>query len=222
MGVFRAAIVIDYQNLHLTGHYLFPTCSGRPRHKCLIDPLLFGERLMFVWNRAQQQGMAHAVISKILVYRGQPSADFEPRAYAWSNVQREYWERDLRVSVTLRPLRYSMQYTAAGKRAVGPDGRHITTGPPPEKGVDVLCALALVRECRDPRTDLVILASVDSDLQPALDEALTMRTAKIETVSWRLPHARYPQLRPTSPRRVWNTNLNENDFHASRDTTNHQ
>ena len=33
-----------------------------------------------------------------------------------------------------------------------------------EKGVDVLCALAAVREAQDPDTDLVILASSDSDL----------------------------------------------------------
>lgn len=46
------------------------------------------------------------------------------------------------------------------------------------------CALALVRSARDPNIDLVVLASSDSDLVPALDEALAQGTAKVETVCW--------------------------------------
>ncbi|MGL5826751.1 MAG: hypothetical protein ACRCYU_18365 [Nocardioides sp.] len=33
-----------------------------------------------------------------------------------------------------------------------------------------MCALALLRQARRPDVDLVILASLDSDLTPALDE----------------------------------------------------
>jgi uncharacterized protein (UPF0548 family) len=53
-----------------------------------------------------------------------------------------------------------------------------------EEGVDVLCALALIREASDPNIDLVILASQDTDLEAALDEALSLGTAKAETASW--------------------------------------
>ncbi|HEY4420939.1 MAG TPA: hypothetical protein VGN22_15560 [Pseudonocardia sp.] len=52
-----------------------------------------------------------------------------------------------------------------------------------EKGIDVLCALAMVREARSPDVDLGILASHDSDLEPALDEAIALQYAKVETFS---------------------------------------
>ncbi|NMH98748.1 NYN domain-containing protein [Pseudonocardia sp. K10HN5] len=64
------------------------------------------------------------------------------------------------------------------------DGRFIVKGTPREKGVDVRCALTFVREARQPDIDLVILASHDSDLDPALDEAAALGMAKVETFCW--------------------------------------
>ena len=94
-------------------------------------------------------------------------------------------------------------------------------GGPQEKGVDVLCALAAVREAQDPATDLVVLASSDSDLAPALDEVRSLGTAKIETFCWydELTRRGY-QLHPTDRSRpVWNTKLNEAAFRACWDPT---
>jgi hypothetical protein len=70
-------------------------------------------------------------------------------------------------------------------------------------------------------TDLVILASADSDLEPALDEALELKSAKIETVSWydAARSHRGHQLRPGGGRRLWNTRLAEPQFRASWDPT---
>ncbi|MEN3360048.1 MAG: hypothetical protein V7637_4030 [Mycobacteriales bacterium] len=122
-----------------------------------------------------------------------------------------------------RPLKYSYQRDSTGRLATGPDGKLIVAGKE-EKGVDVLCALALVREAADPGVDLVILASSDSDLEPALDEALRLGSAKVETVSWHDPAqpGRRQQLRPTDrARRLWNTRLGENEFQRSRDLTNY-
>ena len=90
-----------------------------------------------------------------------------------------------------------------------------------EKGVDVLCALAAVREAEDPAIDLVILASSDSDLAPAIDEVRLRATAKIETFCWydTLTGRGY-RLHPTDRTRpVWNTKLDEADFRASWDPT---
>ncbi|MGH3611579.1 MAG: hypothetical protein ACRDRK_02955 [Pseudonocardia sp.] len=103
---------------------------------------------------------------------------------------------------------------------VGPDGKRVVESKA-EKGIDVLCALAVVREAQRADVDLVILASHDSDLEPALDEALVLGSAKIETFSWHdpaQPH-RIRQLRPGSGRRIWNTRLGETEFRNCWDLT---
>jgi hypothetical protein len=61
-------------------------------------------------------------------------------------------------------------------------GRYVTCGAKSKlsvfvKGVDVLVALALVREAADPNVGLVILASHDTDLAPALDAGWTTATS---------------------------------------------
>ena len=53
-----------------------------------------------------------------------------------------------------------------------------------EKGIDVLCALALVDLARSGRYDVVVLASRDTDLAPALDNAARTTRTKIEAVKW--------------------------------------
>ena len=84
--------------------------------------------------------------------------------------------------------------------------------------MDVLCALAMVREAQNPSFDLVVLASQDSDLEPALDEAILLATAKIETTSWfdsQSPRASR-EIRP-SARKIWNTRLGPEVFRAAQD-----
>ena len=220
----RTSVVIDYQNVHLTGHGLFASTSNLPRHETLVDPLHFANRLIAARNRSQRAGYAEAVLCKVPVFRGQPSSEHDPAAYARSQAQKAQWERDRKVTVTLRPLKYEYERDAAGKHVLDIDGRKIVTGPPREKGVDVLCALALVREAQDPSIDLVILASSDSDLAPALDEVQDLGTAKVETFCWFDDVTRRGfQVHPTNRSRpVWNTRLREQDFLASIDRTDYR
>ena len=109
------------------------------------------------------------------MFRGQPSPDHDQAAYARNQAQKSHWERDPRVTVTMRPLKYAYIRDKDGSLIRGLDGRKVPTGEKRVKGIDVLCALALVRASTDPSIDLVILASSDSDLEPALDEALASR-----------------------------------------------
>ena len=53
-----------------------------------------------------------------------------------------------------------------------------------EKGVDVLYALALIGLARSGLYDVVVLASRDTDLAPALDSAARATSTKIETAKW--------------------------------------
>ncbi|UUT36420.1 hypothetical protein [Microbacterium elymi] len=212
----RAAVIIDYQNVHLTGVGLFE--HHQPPHEHLVHPLHFANQLITRRNSNQREGRAHATLRKVLVYRGLPSADIDPKAYARNLAQKAHWEQDPRVSVTLRPLKYRYARAQDGRKATDAAGRFILNGKPQEKGVDVLCALALVREARDPNIDLVILASQDTDLEPALDEACALQTAKVETVSW-FDQGQYRQSREIRPDalRIWNTRLNAQAFSACRD-----
>jgi hypothetical protein len=215
----QAVLVIDYQNVHLSAHDLF-SVPGRPRHESLIHPLHFAQQFLQCRNQRQRPGMAHAELGKVLVYRGLPAAEHDPDSHRRNQAQKAHWERDRRVQVTLRSLKYRYQYDAAGRPASDAAGRRIVVGSPKEKGIDVLCALALVREARE--ADLVVLASQDTDLIPALDEAMGLKQAKIETVSWYAPQrpAGRQQLRPGTGR-IWNTQLGETEFSNCQDRTNY-
>lgn len=81
-------MVVDYQNVHLTGHDLFAVSRHEAPHTSLIDPLLFAQQLLTARNRAQRPGMAAAVLRRVLVYRGQPSPEHDPKPYARNQAQK--------------------------------------------------------------------------------------------------------------------------------------
>lgn len=210
MSELRTAIVIDYQNVHLTGHGAF--MRRWPKHECLIDPLNFANNLIGVRNGRQRPGHPAAVLERVDVFRGLPSPDHEEKAYGRNLAQRAHWLRDPRVTVTHRPLRYRYLRDGFGRKVIDPEtGLGLVDGPPQEKGVDVLCALALVRHARNEAFDLVVLASLDSDLIPALDEAHDL--CRVETFSWWTGRKGFEMQPSDRSHRIWNTRMNEKDFH---------
>jgi uncharacterized LabA/DUF88 family protein len=223
MSVLRTTIIVDYQNVHLTGHGLFASTRYLPKHETLVDPLYFAQQLIRRRNELQRPAMEHAVLRHVYVFRGLPSPEHDADAYDRSQAQRAQWERDKRVYVTLRPLKYEYARAADGRPASDSDGNKIVIGKR-EKGVDVLCALATVREAQDSANDLVILASSDSDLAPAIDEVQRLGCAKVETFCWYDTVNRIGyQLHPTDRSRpVWNTRLDEQAFRASWDLTDYR
>jgi hypothetical protein len=102
---------MDCQNVHLTAYELFAVSRHLPRHESLVDPVHFGMQLIAARNRAQRPGMDHAVLAAVLVYRGQPSAEHDPKPYARNQAQKAHRERDGRVRVTHRPLKYRTSAT---------------------------------------------------------------------------------------------------------------
>ena len=220
ISTLRAAIVVDYQNVHLTGHDLFEGDGPLQRHETLVDPLHFANQLIRKRNELQRPGMAHAALSRVLVYRGEPSPVHEPKGYARNQAQKAQWERDQRVRVHLRPLKYDYERDATGRKVKDANGQWIIKGSPREKGVDVLCALALVREARQPDIDLVILASHDSDLDPALDEAAVLGMAKVETFCWVDPTQRHrARMKRQTRTTLWFTPLGPTEFANCQDRT---
>lgn len=205
MSLLRTAVVIDYQNIHLTGHDEFADRTTA-KHTTLVHPLHFANQLILARSNAMTaRGGDPGNISLELVdtYRGLPTNAENPRQYRRSQLQMSEWTRDRRVSVTYRPLQY-----------FGPIGQRISR----EKGVDVLVALAVVRLVQSGDYDLVILAAHDSDLEPALEQSVTTEAVKdghvrIETAGWK-GRKRLRAGRST----LWHTFMLDEHFSNSRDT----
>ena len=189
-----AHLFIDYQNLHLSAHEMFGEYQA-PLYKSLIHPALFAQALQTERNsRVHTQ----AAITEIHVYRGQPSSAQDSAAAARNKAQAAEWTRDRRVTVHSRTLRYPR------------DG-----GPPREKGVDVMLAIDLVRCSIEKRADILILASRDTDLLPALEAAYDLDGAIVENAGW----VGQSRLRFTGHDRrpLWCTMLDQAVYRASVD-----
>lgn len=208
----RAAIIIDYQNMHTTGVKSFKP-QTRPR-ELPLNPLKFSEALIqFRNSKVKDEGLL-AELYKVEVYRGLPSSTHDPRSHATNVEQKNNWTKDSRVIVTQRSLKYDLtpsQY---------PDGTPKKYSSKVEKGIDVLCALAIMRNAALAEIDLVIVASHDSDLEPALEEAHSLTNGtKFETVSWFNPEfkAGRTRMNPKTSSPIWNTALGLQAFMASLD-----
>ena len=190
----KGLVVIDYQNIHLTARDKF--AQGMRPGDVVIDPILFAMRGVERRNAAQREGYPHAELERIEVYRGQPSPTHDPVLASAAMAQKSHWERHPKTAIFHRPLRYPTRGGAV-------------IGPGEEKGVDVLCALAVVDGIA--RYDLVMLASHDTDLEPVLDHARLR--GKIETLGWRGAK----RIKPTRGGAIWDTRLGYEHFQYSLD-----
>jgi len=188
-----AHLFIDYQNLHLSAHECFE--REMPIHHSLIHPGLFADEVQRVRN-----SLVHTpvTIEKIHVYRGQPSSEREVESAARNKSQAAFWERDRRVKVHSRTLRYPPDWPDTHSR---------------EKGVDVMLAVTLVRASIEKWADVLILASRDTDLLPALEAARDIDGSIVEVAGWRAKsRLRIPHVR------LWATGLEFDDYQRCRDT----
>ena len=193
----RACVVMDYQNVHFTARDAFATPGARPED-CLIHPARFAERVLAVRDLQldpSQQGITD--LARVRTFRGSPSNAKQPGLYRIMEKHRSEWTRDRRIEVTYRTIKYPPGWPKDRAR---------------EKGVDVLVALAFVREDLAATFDVVILASHDTDMEPALEMAVTDGRCAVETAGW----AGERVLR-VSGFRTRHTRLNAGEFDGSRD-----
>ena len=206
----RMGVVVDYQNLHLSAADMF--MPGRPVWEALIDPYRFACQLALARANTNGHNDRVAEVARVEVFRGQPIVEDDPVAHQRNLEQAQRWMRGhaTTVGVHLHPLTYDWQLEC-GHRVPIRDTRR-------EKGVDVLCALTLVDMARSGLYDVVVLASRDRDLAPALDHADRVGRVKVEAAMWRDPTAQSESdsfLRTT--RRLWTTVMSEPYFRASLD-----
>lgn len=208
MSARQAAVIVDYQNVHLRGHERF--CGERPLHECLISPGAFARRLLDVRAAA---GRGRAELVEVQVFRGLPEPEYDLVGYQRNLAQQREWETDPLVTVTHRPLRYRV---VQQRYSTGPGPALQSDVEAREKGIDVLCALAVISAADSDAIDLVIIASHDSDLDPAVAAVQRAHRAEIEAFQWvggRAPgHGRLH-----GDGRLWCTRLGERDFAACGD-----
>lgn len=188
MAYARVAVLLDYQNVHLTARDVFAP-PGADATSTLVHPRRFAERVLAARR-------SPGSLAAVWVYRGIPSNARQPRLHAAAEAQRAEWTRDRRVVVHYRSLRY-------GKRP---------GDPPREKGVDVHFAVDLMRLAYTAKElDVVVLATHDTDLEPAIEAAAETGRIRVETAGW----AGCRRLRTGQPTR--HTALDAADFVAARD-----
>ncbi len=208
----RAAVIIDYQNMHTTGVQSFQPQANQRDFP--LNPLKFGEALIQFRNSRVTDSSLLAELTGVEVYRGLPSPIHDPRDHASNIEQKTKWMQDPRVIVTQRNLKYDM------RPSYYPDGTPKKYSSKAEKGIDVLCALAIMRNVASTRVDLVIIASHDSDLEPAIEEAHSLSNGtKLETVSWFNPSLKSGRTRmnPKTSSPIWHTPLGFEVYSASLD-----
>lgn len=173
-----AAVVIDYQNIHLTAHGRF-CLTSEPKHECLIHPVHFANQVLDARLSARAvAGLGleeRPNLTTVNAFRGLPSNKYQPESYRRNQAHKSEWTKDRRVEVIYRPLRYNF----AG------DGSWEAQ----EKGIDVQVALQVLRLTQTGRYGLIILAAHDTDQEPTLEYAMQLPEVQsgavlIETAGW--------------------------------------
>ncbi len=207
----KTVVIVDYQNILHTGTKVFSDASENLVD--LINPLNFANALIEKRNSSISNPRHLAVLSRVEVYRGLPSQVFDPVEFN-ENMQRKFfWEKDARVKVVHRNLKYEFGIHSKN------DSNNKNYSSKKEKGIDVLCALSVVRNVQSKDVDLVILASHDSDLGPALEEAFSLNLGhKVETASWFNPGNQKFRSQIKTDVKVWNTRLTKTEYRLSLDS----
>lgn len=187
---------IDYQNVHFTAWECFSS-YGTPVYDCLIDPGRFADQVLAA---REERNFAEVDLTEIHVFRGWPSRRNEGTQHARVQRQASNWTRDRRVKMHLRTLQYPRDW---------PDE------PAKEKGVDVELAIEVVRSGITSTADVVIVATRDTDIVPALDLVSASTSAVVELATW----DGQSELKLASRPRV--VRLGRAAFSRSRDTRNY-
>lgn len=192
----RIVLFIDYQNVYMGARDAFHSPAAPPLLG-QIDPRRLGE--LIVRRRASGGELA-----EVRTYRGQPDQAREPRPYATVRRQCRTWERDPRVRVFTRRLRYPRDW---------PDSR------PQEKGIDVALAVDFVLMAARGEYDVGVIMSTDADLVPALEAVIALEGSpfpRCEVAAWST-RGSYSQRLSVPGRRVWCHWLDEGDYWAVSD-----
>ena len=192
----RIVLFVDYQNVYMGARDAFHSPTA-PAPIGQIDPRRLGELIL-------RKRASDGELAEVRMYRGQPDQAREPRAYATVRRQCRAWERNPRVRVFTRRLRYPRDW---------PDSR------PQEKGIDVALAVDFVLMAARGEYDVGVIMSTDTDLVPALEAVIALQGSpfpRCEVAAWST-RGSYSQRLGVPGRRVWCHWLDEGDYRAIAD-----
>lgn len=160
----RVCVFVDYQNVFMAARRGFHSGPYGPTAG-QIDPLKLGQLIV---DRRRRP----SVLQQVRVYRGLPDATKQPQPYAANERQTAAWVRSPQVEVVRRPLRYPGGWPKDRLQ---------------EKGVDVALGIDFVRLAVRGAFDVGVLFSTDTDLVPALEAALEIKTVgvHVEVAAWK-------------------------------------
>ena len=193
---------IDYQNLYHGARRAFPDPRSDSPSFGHVDPAALARLLTGLGRAVNPERM----LSSTSVYRGEPGRMSHPKLLTAFARQARRWRADPSLTVKTIPLRY--------RRMDQPGGR---TWRAEEKGIDVLLAVDVVRGAYMDEFDTAVVASADTDLIPALREALRVGK-RVETASWSGPATGFTALRVPG-HRTWSHHLSREHFDLVQDTT---
>ena len=191
----NVVVLIDYQNIYKDAREAFfaPTDSHR---RGQFDPLNLG--LLLASKRPIGAEKVERRLIATRVYSGSPDPRKSPQMHAAHSRQRLAWEKHPSVVAITRPLQY------------------LPGEPPRQKGVDVALAVDLVtiwseaHPQRIPDCDILVVASTDTDLLPAVEYLQRRGEPVVEVASWWAAHFQ-KQIR-SSHGRVWSHRLTRDDY----------
>jgi uncharacterized LabA/DUF88 family protein len=156
----RVIVFIDYQNAYRGARAAF--------HNHTVDPHYFGQfHPVLLAQHLAEDAREARTLQEVRIYRGLPSSSRDSKSYGAARRQISAWERDPRVTVLSRPIRYPD----------GWPGSHAEGERPQEKGIDVALALDFAIMGHEERYDVGLMFSADTDLKPALEYIADKRRA---------------------------------------------
>lgn len=197
-------VFLDYQNVYKRARELFHDRYD-PHWDGQIDPGRLAQHIVDRPSPFERQ------LKQVRVYRGIPIDSRDSKGYAAARRQHAEWQKNPKVEVFARPLRYPQGW---------PD-RHLAGEKPGEKGVDVALAVDFVAMAVRGDFDAGILFSVDTDMKPVLEFVSSVDVnARPEVAAWRNPgqtdYDRRLSLGRNRPFCHW---LDEIDYNIVRDPT---
>jgi DNA-binding transcriptional regulator YhcF (GntR family)/uncharacterized LabA/DUF88 family protein len=191
-GPDRVVVFVDYQNVHGWARRQFHPVGAHPAEGH-IDPLKLAQTLVAARKRPSE-------LAEVRLYRGRPLPVHQPQAAAANDRQTSDWERNPKVTVIRRPLRYPPDWP---------------TTPATEKGIDVAIAVDMIRMAMAKDYDAAVLMSADTDLLPAIETIYDLRLAHIEVATWTGAN----RLRFSNTQVPWCHYLNETTYRTLQDHT---
>ncbi|MCW2496597.1 NYN domain-containing protein [Jatrophihabitans sp.] len=179
----RVIVFLDWQNVYRQARESFHSKTD-DFVKGQVNPL---DLALTLAERAPE-GITRELTS-VRIYRGLPDNKFDPKAYDAARRQISTWQRDQRVVVNHRKLRYPSDWVK------GKSDPSLVK----EKGIDVALAIDFAAMATDGQYDVGILMSCDNDLLPALERVEQRRKTRgdgpaVEVAAWKSPFRRSPRL----------------------------